>query len=120
MLTRRALLRSMIAAAGLAAAAPAMASDIRSHPVRGWKGNQFLFEVRPEAGGTRLICYRARGAQWERVGTTLLRPGQKKAEQGWIQNIWFNGRKLPPVSADMRNPFWRYYPSQERGGRIFP
>jgi hypothetical protein len=117
--TRRALLLAVIAT-GLAAASPARASDIRPHPVRAWKGNQFLFEVSQEAGGTRLICYRARGAQWERAGTTLLRPGQKKAEQGWIQNIWFNGRKLPPVSADMRNPFWRYYPSQERGGRIMP
>lgn len=120
MLTRRSLLHAVAAAAGLAVAAPARASDIRPHPVRAWKGNQFLFEVFKEANGTRLICYRARGTQWERVGTTLLRPGQKKAEQGWVQNIWFNGQKLPPVSADMRNPFWRYYPSQERGGRVMP
>jgi hypothetical protein len=86
------------------------------HPVIGWGGNRFVFEVEPEGNITRLTAYRAAGSMWQLVGTTTIRTGQKAPERGFLQKIWFKGPRLGLLEADMDNPYWRYYPGDDRGG----
>jgi len=96
--------------------ATAVAGDRGPHPVVGWNGNEYLFEVQPRGEVIHLTGYRAVGVQWQLVGTTALRPGQKEAEQGFLQRIWFKGKRLGKVEADLSNPFWRRYPAEDRNG----
>jgi len=87
------------------------------HPVIGWGGNRFLFEVEPEGKIIRLTAYRAAGASmWQLVGSTTIRKGQKAPERGFLQEIWFKGPRLGKLEADMDNPYWRYYPGEDRNG----
>jgi len=116
---RRRTLIALAASAAAAAVLPgldAMAGSLGPHPVRGWSGNRFLFEVEPEGHHTRLIAYRAIGSKWERFGTTSIRQGQKASEHGIVQKIWFRGARLGSVKADMHNPFWRAYPGDDHEG----
>ena len=95
----------------------AQAGDRGPHPVRGWNGNSFLFEVQPQGDVIHLVAYRAIGHKWQMVGATRIGKGQlAPAGGGFLQQIWFNGRPLAPVEADMSNPWWRYYPAEDRGG----
>jgi hypothetical protein len=101
--------------------APGAAADGGGlHPVFAWHGNEFLFEVRRDGALTRLTGYRALGERWERVGSTTIRDGQRGAEQGFLQKIWFNGRRIGALRADMNNPFWRVLPGLEHGDRVIP
>ena len=110
-------LLAVMAVAGLAVPAiPADAGGRGPHPVIGWGGNRFLFEVEPEGNRIRLTAYRDAGDKWQRYGTTTIRKGQKTPEQGLLQKIWFKGQRLGTVDADMDNPFWRKYPSDDRNG----
>jgi hypothetical protein len=111
-----ALLAALIAATPALAPSPADAGDRGPHPVIGWGGNRFLFEVEREGDHTRLTGYRAVGTQWQLVGTTTIRKGQKAPERGFLQTIWFKGKRLGAIEADMDNPFWRYYPAEDRNG----
>ncbi len=90
------------------------------HPVRGWGGNRFLFEVEREGDHTRLTAYRDQGSKWELFGTTAIRLGQKAPENGTVQKIWFRGARLGSVEADMDNPFWRAYPGDDHEGGNWP
>jgi hypothetical protein len=113
---------TLIVLAAMAAASLALpgldaaAGSRGPHPVIGWGGNRFLFEVEPEGTITRLTAYRAAGAMWQLVGTTTIRKGQKAPERGFLQKIWFKGPRLGVLEADMDNPYWRYYPGEDRGG----
>ena len=109
-----------LAAIGLAVSlvimAVAQAGDRGPHPVRGWKGNSFLFEVQPQGDVIQLVGYRAIGHKWQMVGTTRISKGQRAPAGGFLQQIWFNGRPLGHVEADMSDPWWRYYPAEDRNG----
>ncbi len=94
----------------------ALAGSRGPHPVRGWGGNRFLYEVEPQGNHIRLTAYRAAGSKWELFGTTTIRRGQKAPEDGIVQKIWFRGAPLGRVEADMDNPFWRAYPGDDREG----
>jgi len=111
---------SLFAAIGLTfslvVTAAAEAGDRGPHPVRGWKGNSFLFEVQPQGDVIHLVAYRAIGHQWELVGSTRISKGQRVPGSGFLQQIWFNGRPLGHVEADMSNPWWRRYPAEDRNG----
>ena len=107
--------------AGLLAAAsatgPTLAAGMGLHPVRGWHGNEFLFEVTRSGHRTHLTVYRALGTKWERIGATTLAKGQRRPQGGFLQKIWFKGRKLKSIRADMGNSWWRYWPGDDsRGG----
>jgi hypothetical protein len=114
------LLAALGLAVGLVAASLAQAGDrLGPHPVRGWNGNQFLFEVQPHGDVTHLVGYRAIGHKWQLVGTTRIHKGQRAPAGGFLQQIWFHGRPLGHVRADMSNPWWRWYPSEDRNGGRF-
>lgn len=90
----------------------------RPHPVFAWKGNQYLFDVKPVGNVVYLTGYRALGSKWQFVGTTRIQDGQKVPRQGFLQRIWFQGQPIGTVVADMSNPWWRHYPADDReGGR---
>ena len=114
---------SVLAGGGLAVfiamAAIAHAGDRGPHPVRGWKGNKFLFEVQPQGEVIYLVGYRAIGHKWQMVGSTRITKDQRTPSRGFLQQIWFNGRPLGYVEADMSNPWWRYYPAEDRNGGSF-
>ncbi len=110
------LLAAMAAASLAFPAIRADAGGMAPHPVIGWGGNRFLFEVQPEGNRIRLTAYRDSGDKWERYGTTTIRKGQKAPEQGFLQKIWFKGQRLGMVEADMNNPFWRKFPGDDRNG----
>ena len=111
----------LLAAIGLAmslvTAAPA--GERGPHPVRGWNGNSFLFEVQPQGDVIHLVAYRAIGHKWQMVGATRIRQGQRAPAGGFLQEIWFKGRPLGHVEADMSDPWYRYYPSEDRNGGRF-
>jgi hypothetical protein len=113
---RRLSLFAATLALALVLAAVAEAGDRGPHPVRGWKGNKFLFEVQPQGDVTYLVAYRAMGHQWERVGSTRISKGQRAPGGGWLQEIWFKGRPMGHLEADMSNPWWRRYPAEDRNG----
>jgi hypothetical protein len=109
------LLAALTLAVGLMAASIVQASDrFGPHPVRGWNGNHYLFQVQPQGDGIQLIGYRAIGHQWERIGVTRIHAGQRAPAGGFLQDIWFHGRHLGHVRADLSNPMYRYYPRRER------
>jgi hypothetical protein len=108
------LLAALTLAVGLMAAPVALAGDRGPHPVRGWNGNQFLFEVQPQGDVIHLVGYRAIGHQWEMVGTTRIHAGQRAPAGGFLQEIWFHGRHLGHVEANMSDPWYRHYPRRER------
>jgi hypothetical protein len=109
------LIASLGLAMALLATPIAQASErFGPHPVRGWNGNQFLFEVQPQNDIIYLVGYRAIGRQWEMVGSTTIHRGQRTPERGFLQEIWFHGRHLGYLEADMSDPWWRWYPRQER------
>jgi hypothetical protein len=109
------LLAALTLAVGLMAAPIAQASErFGPHPVRGWYGNQFLFQVQPQGDVIYLVGYRAIGQLWERVGTTRIHAGQRAPAGGFLQDIWFHGSPLGYVEADLSSPFHRYYPHQHR------
>lgn len=115
------MLRSTVLAAlflGLAivCAPVAEAGNRGPHPVFAWKGNEFLFEVKPHGKLIYLTGYRAVGSKWQLVGTTTIRKGQRAPEHGFLQDIWFGGRRLGQIEADLSNPWWRYYPGEDRNG----
>lgn len=70
------------------------------YPIHGWNGNEYLFAVDPRGSVTYLTGYRAVGSQWRRVGTTTLQPGQTRADGGFLQRAWFEGRKLGTANID--------------------
>jgi hypothetical protein len=105
-----------LALALILSAGTADAGNRGPHPVIGWNGNEFLFEVKHQGGTTYLSGYRAVGPQWQYIGTTKLRKGQRVAESGFLQRIWFKGKRLGAVEADLSNPFWRRYPAEDRNG----
>ncbi len=115
---------TVLAAAGaailIAFTLAANAGNLVSHPVIGWGGNQFLFVVKPEGDHIRLTAYRAAGSMWQRYGTTTIRRGQKAPEHGFVQDIWFKGKRIGSLEADMNNPFWRAYPGDDRDGTSWP
>jgi hypothetical protein len=121
MINRRAL-GSLVVAGLLGFSATAgWAGTMGPHPIRGWNGNEFLFEAFPQPDGSIYYkCYRARGDVWERVGGTTIRKGQKTPDGSWVQKIWFQGAKLGSLRANMDDPFWRYYPGRDRGGKVLP
>ncbi len=100
----------------LALAGVAEAGNRGPHPVFGWNGNEYLFEVQERSGVIQLTGYRAIGAKWQLVGTTTIRAGQTAPDRGWLQRVWFKGERLGKVEADLSNPFWRYYPADDRNG----
>lgn len=103
--------------------APVEAGVQRPHPVFAWKGNQYLFEVKPAGGTVYLTGYRALGSKWQLVGTTRIRKGQKAPQHGFLQRVWFQGQRIGTVIADMSNPWWRHYPADDHeggGGGIDP
>jgi hypothetical protein len=104
------------AAIGLTLVSGAAAGNMGPHPVFGWNGNEYLFEVKPRGKVTHLTGYRAVGVQWQLVGTTTIRQGQKAPEAGWLQRVWFQGKRLGSVKADLSNPYWRRYPAEDRNG----
>ena len=115
---RRTLVR-LAAAAAVTAVLPAIdawAGSRGPHPVRGWGGNRFLYEVEPQGNHIRLTAYRAAGSKWELFGTTAIRRNQKAPDNGLVQKIWFRGARLGSVEADMDNPFWRAYPGDDHEG----
>lgn len=111
-------MRKILATAvfALVLAGAAEAGNRGPHPVFGWNGNEYLFEVQRRGAVTHLTGYRAVGVQWQLVGTTTLRPGQTAAESGWLQRVWFQGKRLGGVEADLSNPYWRRYPAEDRNG----
>ena len=114
---RKASLIAALALAIIALPVSAEAGDRGPHPVKGWKGNSFLFEVQPQGDVTILVGYRAIGHKWEMVGSTRIAKGQRApAGYGFLQQIWFYGRPMGYLEADMSDPWWRYYPSEGRGG----
>jgi len=119
---RRTLVRlaAIAAAAAVVPSIDVLAGNLGPHPVKGWGGNRFLFEVEPEGGHTRLTAYRDVGSKWQRFGTTTIRHGQKAPENGIVQKIWFRGTPLGSVKADMDNPFWRAYPGDDHEGGNWP
>lgn len=106
---------ALVALSGLAASA-AWAGNRGPHPVFAWNGNEYLFEVKGDEGLTRLTGYRNVGGKWQMVGTTTIHKGQRTAESGWLQQIWFRGKRIGSVEADLSNPFWRRYPAEDRNG----
>jgi hypothetical protein len=109
------LLAALTLAVGLMAAPIAQASErFGPHPVRGWNGNQFLFEVQPQGDVIQLVGYRAIGHQWEMVGTTRIHVGQRAPAGGFLQDIWFHGSPLGHVRANLSDPWYRHYPRRER------
>lgn len=118
--------RSFMGLAVFAAAASALpgldalAGGRGPHPVRGWGGNRFLFEVEREGNRIRLTAYRDVGSKWGLFGTTTIRRGQTAPEHGIVQKIWFRGARLGSVEADMHNSFWRAYPGDDREGPSWP
>ena len=108
---------AVMAVAGLVV--PAIRADAGSrgpHPVIGWGGNRFLFEVERQGNHIRLTAYRDAGDKWQRYGTTTIGKAQKTPEHGLLQKIWFKGRRLGTLNADMNNPFWRKFPGDDRNG----
>ena len=102
---------------GLAAAlfiTPAEAGAQQPHPVFAWKGNEYLFEVRAGGDSIQLTGYRAIGSKWQLVGTTRIADGQRAPAHGFLQRIWFEGRKIGTVVADLSDPWWRYYPAEDK------
>ncbi len=121
MITRRALGSIVLGGLLLAAATPAVAGNMGPHPVRGYKGNEFLFEAFPKPDGSVYYrVFRTHGDQWEKVAGTAILKGQKTSNGNWVQNVWFNGAKLGALRANMDDPFWRYYPGQDHGGKVWP
>ncbi len=111
------ILLAAVVTAGLAG--PTIHADAGGrgpHPVIGWGGNRFLFEVEPEGDRIRLTAYRDAGDKWERYGTTTINKGQKAPDHGILQKIWFRGQRLGVLDADMNNPFWRKFPGDDRNG----
>jgi hypothetical protein len=106
----------LAAAVVLALHGPALAGTRGPHPVVAWNGNEFLFEIKREGPVTYLSGYRSVGPQWQYVGTTRLKPGQRVAESGFLQRIWFQGRRIGVVEADLSSPFDRRYPAEDRNG----
>ena len=96
--------------------ASAMAGDRGPHPVFAWNGNEFLFEVKPRGSVTYLTGYRAIGDKWQQVGSTTIRKGQRAPKSGFLQDIWFRGKRIGSLAADMSNPYWRRYPADDRNG----
>lgn len=110
------LLAVLCLAIVLMAASIAQAGSMGPHPIRGWNGNQFLFEVQPQGDSTQLIAYRAIGQKWERVGSTRIHRGQSAPAGGYLQQIWFHGQPLGHLRADMSDQWYRWYPGEDRGG----
>jgi hypothetical protein len=108
----------LVAVASLSAAA--WAGNRGPHPVFAWNGNEYLFEVKKDDSLTRLTGYRNVGGKWQRVGATTIHKGQRTAEKGWLQKIWFKGQRIGSVEADLSNPYWRRYPSEDRNGGAGP
>jgi len=91
-------------------AGPAIAA---TQPVYAWNGNQYVFDVQRQGSVTYLTGYRAVGSGWRRVGTTTLRAGQRAPEGGgFLQQVWFNGRKAGTTDADFNSDLFR----RGRGG----
>ncbi|MGE0212375.1 MAG: hypothetical protein AB7S41_11820 [Parvibaculaceae bacterium] len=105
----------LVAAVSVAASA-AWAGNRGPHPVFAWNGNEYLFEVNGGQALTRLTGYRNVGGKWQMVGTTTIQKGQRTAEKGFLQRIWFKGKRIGSVEADLSNPYWRRYPSEDRNG----
>ena len=113
--------RLFVTAAGAAVATAAVsgplgAAGIRLHPVRGWHGNEYLFEVTGRGNATHMTVYRALGSKWERIGATTIRKGQHAPHGSYLQKIWFRGRKLRSIRADMGNTWWRSWPGEDSNG----
>jgi hypothetical protein len=119
---RRSLVALAVSAAALSVLPrlDAMAGTMGPHPIRGWGGNRFLFVLEPDGDRIRLTAYRDVGSKWGRFGTTTISHGQKVAEQGIVQKIWFRGVHLGSIKADMNDPFWRAYPGDDRSGPTWP
>lgn len=96
------------AAAGLAATA-AQANYKGPHPVMRYHGNEYAVVINPASNGKSLVVYRAVGSLWQRIGGTIIAPGQKASRGGLAQDVWFKGRQFKTVRGDLRRPFYRHY-----------
>ena len=105
-----------IAAVAAAAISTNLAAAQRSHPVRSWNGNEYLFEITDRGGNRYMNVYRATSAFWRRVGSTRISEGQTQANGSIWQKIWFNGRVMRNVRADMSSSFDRYWPGDDHEG----
>ncbi len=99
----------------LSVAGPALAGFAGPHPVLRYGGNEYAFVVTKRNAKTDLVIYRAVGSLWQRIGATSLKAGQRTSNGTPLQNVWFKGRRVRTINADLRNPFYRYYPG--RGNR---
>ena len=95
---------------GMAATA-AEANYKGPHPVVQYHGNEYAVVINPGGGGKSLVIYRAVGSLWQRIGGTIVSPGQRHSNGSVYQEIWFKGHKVRTVSGDLRRPFYRLYPN---------
>ena len=110
---RKHLISAMtIAALSCATATTVLGNYKGPHPVMQYHGNEYAVVINPGNGGKSLVVYRAVGSLWERVGGTIVSPGQSTSNGGLPQDVWFKGRKIRTVRGDLRRPFYRLYRSQ--------
>ena len=96
-----------IAALAGATATSALANYKGPHPVMQYHGNEYAVVINPVNGGKSLVVYRAVGSLWQRIGGTIVAPGQNTSNGSLAQNVWFKGRKIKTVHGDLRRSFYR-------------
>jgi hypothetical protein len=85
------------------------------HDVVRIKGNEFAIMVVNGGASPTIKVFRAMGqSTWQLIGATRIHAGQQLSNGSLIQNIYFNGTKVRTVNGDLRQPFYRLFPS--RGG----